>query len=101
MYLIEIFLPLTDNSGQPFDDAKFAGVRETLAARFGGVTAFTRAPAHGVSREAGKEVHDDIVVIEVMAETLDREVWARYRKQLERDFAQDEILVRTTTVERL
>jgi hypothetical protein len=101
MYLVEIFLPLADNSGQPFDDAKFTGVRETLAARFGGVTAFTRVPAHGVSRNGANEVHDDIVVFEAMAETLDRDLWARYRRQLERDFAQDEILIRATTVERL
>jgi hypothetical protein len=101
MYLIEIFLPLADNAGEPFSDAKFAEVRDTLTRRFGGLTAFTRSPASGVVRQGGKHIHDDIVIIEVMAETLDREIWKRYRKQLEQEFAQDRILVRATAVEQL
>jgi hypothetical protein len=100
MYLIEIFLPVTANGGQPFAEAKFTEVRETLTKQFGGVTAFTRAPAHGVFREGRKEIHDDIVV-EVMAGTLDRECWQRYRTQLEREFAQDQVLIRATAVEQL
>ena len=101
MYLVEIFLPLADNSGKPFEDVKFAGVRDALAAQFGGITAFTRAPAEGVFREGRKETRDDIVVIEVMTPTLEREHWQRYRARLEREFAQDEILIRATQVERL
>jgi hypothetical protein len=92
VYLIEIFLPLADNDGQPFADAKFIEVRDTLTKTFGGVTAFTRAPAQGVFRDGGKETRDDLIILEVMAETLNREAWSRYRKQLESDFAQDEIL---------
>jgi hypothetical protein len=101
MHLIEIFLPLTDNDGEPFDDGKFAEVREQLTKQFGGVTAFTRAPARGVFRAGGKNVHDDIIVLQVMAETLDRDRWARYRRQLEHEFAQEEILIRATATERL
>jgi hypothetical protein len=101
MYLVEVFLPLADNRGKPFDDMKFREVRETLAKWFGGVTAFARAPAQGLFREGGKEVRDDIVVLEVMTDTLDRESWRRYRTHLEREFAQDEILIRATNVEQL
>ena len=101
MHLIEIFLPLTDNEGKRFDEAKLAAVRETLTQQFGGCTAFTRAPAHGVTKDGGKKIHDDIAVIEVMAETLDRDTWDRYRKRLEREFAQDEIMIRATAIERL
>jgi hypothetical protein len=36
-----------------------------------------------------------------MVEALDRPVWARWRKQLEREFKQEEILIRATQVERL
>jgi hypothetical protein len=101
MHLIEIFLPLSDNDGKPFDVAKLTAVRATLTQQFGGCTAFTRAPAHGVSKDDGKNVHDDIVVIEVMADVLDREFWERYRRHLEREFEQDEILIRATEVEKL
>jgi hypothetical protein len=36
MYLIEIFLPLADNSGSPFAPACFDEVRKTLTGKFGG-----------------------------------------------------------------
>jgi hypothetical protein len=68
---------------------------------FGGVTAFTRAPAQGSNAAGGTVVHDDIVVMEVMAATLDPEWWAAYRKQLERDFVQDEIVIRARAITRL
>ena len=101
MHLIEIFLPCADNDGRPFAKQKFAAVRERLTKEFGGVTAFTRAPAHGVFKDGEAVMHDDIVVLEVMVDRLDRNIWARYRKELEQDFAQDEILIRATAVEKL
>ena len=102
MYLIEILLPLYDNEGRPFGAAAFDRVRNELANRFGGVTAFRRAPAEGVWKESGGGVsRDQIVIFEVMADRLDREWWAGFREGLERRFAQEEIVVRATTFERL
>jgi Domain of unknown function (DUF4186) len=43
-------------------------------------------------------VHDEIVVFEVMTEALDARWWSNYRLQLERDFRQDEIVVRASAV---
>ena len=45
MRLIQILLPTHDNDGQPFPHATFATVRRELTDAFGGVTAYTRAPA--------------------------------------------------------
>lgn len=101
MHLIEIFLPLADNQGRAFSKEKYTEVREALTKAFGGVTAFTRSPAEGVVREGGENVHDDIVIFEVMTEKLDRERWATYRKALAKEFDQDEILIRATASERL
>jgi cytochrome c556 len=98
MHLIEILLPLTDNSGRPFDAAKYAAIRQQLTERFGGLTAFTRSPAEGTTTDAGKTVHDDIVVFEVMTEKLDLSWWRDYRQQLEREFQQDAIVARASTV---
>jgi hypothetical protein len=47
MHLVEILLPLNDNSGQPFGAGKYAAIREHLTEQFGGLTAFTRSPAPG------------------------------------------------------
>jgi hypothetical protein len=98
MHLVEILLPLNDNSGRPFGAEKFAAVREHLTEWFGGLTAFTRSPAQGTTRGGGRTVHDEIVVFEVMTETLDASWWRSYRRQLEREFRQDEIVVRASAV---
>jgi hypothetical protein len=49
VHLVEILLPVADDEGRPFDANKYADVREELSRRFGGITAFTRAPAEGSS----------------------------------------------------
>lgn len=36
-----------------------------------------------------------------MSDTLDREWWRDYRRTLEKRFAQDELVIRSQTVERL
>jgi hypothetical protein len=43
-------------------------------------------------------VHDEIVVFEVMTEALDAAWWGNYRSQLERDFRQDQIVIRASTI---
>jgi hypothetical protein len=98
MHLIEILLPLKDNSGRPFGAAKYAAIRQHLTERFGGLTAFTRSPAQGTTTDSGKTVHDDIVVFEVMTEKLDPSWWRSYRRQLEREFRQDAIVARASAV---
>jgi hypothetical protein len=101
MHVVEILLPLSDNDGRRFPEQKFAAVRCALTERFGGATSFTRAPAHGTFVEGGSVQHDDIVIFEVMTHTLDRDWWAAYRSTLEDEFAQDEIVIRATKVDRL
>lgn len=70
MHLVEIFLPLNDNEGRPFGPEKFSALRDRLSERFGGLTAFTRSSAQGMSREGDKTVRDEIIVFEVLTETL-------------------------------
>jgi hypothetical protein len=98
MHLIEILLPLTDNSGSPFKKEKYAEIREQLTQRFGGLTAFTRSPAQGTTTDGGKTVHDDIIVFEVMTETIETAWWRSYRHRLEQEFRQDEIVVCASSV---
>jgi hypothetical protein len=100
MHLVQILLPLYDNEGRPQPPALFGGVRAELADRFGGLTAYSRAPAEGVWRDEGQGTQrDDIVVIEVMARTLDRDWWSAYRARLERSFRQEVVVVRAHAVE--
>jgi hypothetical protein len=102
MHTVEILLPLADNEGRRFEPELYARVREELVETYGGLTAFTRSPAEGVwEAEEGRRSRDDIVVFEVMSDYLDRAWWRRFRERLERDFRQDEIVVRAREVERL
>lgn len=102
MFLVEIFLPTFDNEGQRFSKAAFEAVRRELTDKFGGVTAFTRAPATGLwSDDAGHLHRDELAIFEVMSDALDRAWWTGYRQDLERRFRQEEIVVRATQSERI
>ena len=102
MHLVQLFLPLHDNAGVPFERAQFDSVRTELTELFGGVTAFVRAPALGAWEDGGGQVQrDEVVLFEVMAAQVDHGWWARYRSQLQQRFRQDEVLVRAMAVERL
>jgi hypothetical protein len=101
MHLVQLLLPLKDHDGKPFPRAHYRNVREELTARFGGLTAYSRAPAEGVWDDGDAVARDDIVVYEVMVAQLDRAWWSDYRAGLERQFDQDELVVRSQPIERL
>lgn len=102
MHLVQLLLPLRDNEGNPFPRERMDAVRHHLTERFGGVTAHLRAPATGAWKDDdGGVARDDVVIVEVMAEELDRGWWADYRRVLEAEFRQDEIVIRATPMERL
>jgi hypothetical protein len=99
MYLIQIFLPLVDNTGAKFSASYFRQVRDELMQQFGGITAYTRSPAHGLWQpEDGTAVHDELVIYEVMAEELDRTWWRAYKAALEQRFRQETMLIRAQTI---
>jgi hypothetical protein len=102
MYLVQILLPWLPG-GDAAQQQRFARVREELVQRFGGVTTYSRAPAKGLWRDddSGAAVPDDIVVLEVMTPSLDKPWWGHFRRELERRFEQDEVLIRAQAVERL
>lgn len=102
MYLVQLLLPLYDDAGERVPHARFAELRTELTDRFGGTTAFFRSPAQGTWKEASGEVdRDEVVLCEIMADELDREWWAGYRRKLESRFGQRELVVRVSRVDRL
>lgn len=102
LHLVQLLIPLRDNEGNPFPASHYEMLGRELTERFGGVTAYTRAPAEGRWREEdAPPQRDDVVVYEVMDGSLDREWWRGFRLALERRFAQDELVVRAHAVERL
>jgi hypothetical protein len=102
MHLIQLLLPLYDNEGARFPAAHFEQVVQELTDRFGGLTAYSRAPAAGLWEEKpGQTKRDDLVVYEVMAEELDAQWWKHYRFTLEERFDQDELVVRALQIRKL
>ncbi|HUQ27101.1 MAG TPA: hypothetical protein VM051_00820 [Usitatibacter sp.] len=103
MHLVQILLPLRGPDGAAFPHAQYTQVARELTDSFGGMTAYSRAPATGLWQEedGGDTEHDDIVVYEVMVDRLDAEWWTTYRKDLERRFHQQELVVRAQEMKRL
>ena len=102
MHLVQLFLPLRGNAGEEFPHAIYSGIRKQLTERFGGMTAYTRAPAEGHwQSEGAANVRDDMVIYEVMVDPLDRRWWKQYRTSLEQLFAQEQLLIRAQEVEQL
>ncbi len=101
MYLIQTLLPLRDADGEPFPRAYYEQVVRKLTDTFGGITAYTRSPAEGRWQSGGREEHDDVIVLETMTATLDRAWWRELRIMLEKEFGQDEIVIRAMPIERL
>jgi hypothetical protein len=101
MFVIQILLPLSDNQGRRFPEATLQAIHQELTSRFGGLTAFTRAPAEGVWAHDGQHAKDDIVVVEVMTGELDRAWWGAFRQRVERELAQARLIVRAQPTEML
>ena len=99
MYLIQILLPRTAESGSA-QDARFAQTRAELVERFEGVTAYVRSPAVGLwTAPDGRVERDEVVMVEVLAESFDRDWWRRYADTLAARFAQQEIHIRALPAE--
>jgi hypothetical protein len=101
MYLVQILLPLFENDGKRLESALFHRIREELTARFGGLTAYTRSPAEGLWADQDVVKRDEIVMVEVMVEQLDRAWWRAYRGELEKRLRQQLIIIRSQTIEQL
>ena len=100
MYLVQLLLPITD-SASAFDSVH-TELKKELTARFGGVTAYSRAPAHGAWKpDEGAEQHDDVVLIEVVTDQLEAEWWRSLRHRLERDLEQESVLIRAMEIQML
>lgn len=100
--LVQVMLPVYDNEGRPFGGTAFVRVRRELTEQFGGVTAYTRAPAEGFWEDAdGHTRRDDVVIVEVMTESLDRSWWSTYGRELAERFAQEELAIRALAFEPL
>jgi hypothetical protein len=100
MHLVQVLLPLFDNSGRRFEEADYLAVKARFTEKFGGVTVYLRSPAEGAWQgPSGASSHDEIVIFEVMTERLDRPWWRRLRADLARTFRQEQLVIRAHPIE--
>jgi hypothetical protein len=63
----DLYLPLTDNNGQPIVDDVFKGVQRRLLARFGGLTVQQREfPLQGIWQGSTRLYLDLVIIITVL-----------------------------------
>jgi hypothetical protein len=102
MQLVQILLPVYGNDGKHLLRHTYDVIRDELLARFGGLTAFTQSPAEGLWTPEDKRTrHDEVVIIEVMVEDLDRSWWESYRHVLQERLAQECVVVRVLPMEQI
>lgn len=99
MYLMQIFVPIRDNEGNPFDQRRFTDLRDELTERFGGVTIYARTPAQGIWKPSdGSAQTDQMVIYEVIFDELEMPYWKGLKFSLETAFSQQQILMRHSNV---
>lgn len=98
MHLVQILLPTADNEGRRFPEERFEALRRELTERFGGATVFSQAPAEGFWKGGEGTAKDDVVIFEVMCESLDPAWWAARRERLEAEFRQEVVVVRAQEI---
>jgi len=102
MQLIQILLPLIEKENKDSNFNLYTEIRKELTEKFGGITTYTRSPATGSwKEEANKTVKDDIIIYEVMAQDLDKDWWEKYKQMMEKEFEQEEIIIRTWQIDLL
>src|SRR4051794_20533070 len=100
-YLVQILLPTRTGHGQPVTQARFEELLQELTDKLGGATSFVRAPGQGLWDKGGNVERDNIAVIEVMTNDSDPPFWQAFRRKLEHELAQQEIVIRAQQVNRL
>lgn len=97
-----MLLPTRSSAGSALPDELILRTRQELVDRFGGLTAYMRAPASGVwTSPEGHVEADSVVLIEVLSDAFDRSWWRAYADTLKRRFDQESIHVRASEVELL
>ena len=94
--------PALPHNRQPFSSTEFVRVRRELTDRFGGVTAHTRCTAEGFwEDDEGHTRRDEVIIVEVMVEEIERAWWHAYGMEVASRFAQEEMVIRAVPFESL
>ena len=90
----DLFIPLTDNEGVPFEPRILHELQNRLLDEFGGLTFFPQ-PNEGSWRMGDITYRDQIVILRVLTGRVRRArgFLASLKEKLKRDLRQEEILI--------
>ena len=94
MHEYELYIPLYYNDGREIEPEKIADLKRRLVRRFGGLTHFPQEN-EGMWKVGRFTYRDNIVIMRVLApgEEDATEFFAELKKHLEKEWAQEEVLV--------
>lgn len=96
MVLIQLLLPITAMATRD----SIALTQRELAGRFKGLTAYLRSPAKGLwTAPDGQVEEDEVVMVEVVTDSFDRQWWRAYASTLRARFNQESIHIRALPVQ--
>jgi len=98
----DIFIPLNYNDGSSIEAKKYKKLQKTLLTNFDGLTYFPQ-PSQGFWKMGKVTYQDEIVIYRVLAFDVARarRFLAQLKKELKKDFQQEEILIIERDVETL
>jgi inorganic pyrophosphatase len=94
--LVQLYIPLSDDKGEPFPQHYYTKLNTELKAKFGGLTVYDRSPATGLWKDDQGTVKDQMLIYEVLTSSIDGNYWKEIKKRLEKQFAQKELMVLIT-----
>jgi hypothetical protein len=101
VHLVQILLPVAtgETTGH---ETRFRTTRAELVAKYDGVTAYVRSPAQGLwTAPDGRVERDEMMMVEVLVETFDRDWWQEYATTLATRFEQEEIHIRALVADKV
>lgn len=94
----EIYLPTTDNAGQPVDEQIISNTKAELTKAFGGYTHLCHR-SEGVWRVGRATFHDEVTILRVIDDERIGFDWGRLKAELERALSQESVLIVVRSVE--
>ncbi|EDY18491.1 conserved hypothetical protein [Chthoniobacter flavus Ellin428] len=88
----EIYLPTTDNAGQPVDEHIISETKAELTKAFGGYT-HLRQRSEGVWRVGRATFRDEVTILRVIDDERTRFDWGKLKAKLERALSQESVLI--------
>ncbi|MEA3187342.1 MAG: hypothetical protein QOD99_1172 [Chthoniobacter sp.] len=90
----DLYVPLCRNDGAPVSEEKLARLKKELVEQFGGLTNFPQAN-EGFWKIGSITFRDKIVILRVLAddEKQSAEFFKKLKKEMQREWEQDDVLI--------